>query len=335
MSIQFKTLFSVKLLHEYYGDVFDDLTLVVPTEAARVLKNGKILVRKLGGVYHFFCEYQENNTPLINLSNQSIQLALKLSNPYFFNFTDIAHNKSVPLYSNVSLASSLDLAANVVPTGQFLTHFINHEDRPVTLSLESKKGNIISTEIITNEQARNHCSFEFKNAFSGLYRVKETYPEKNEIIDYYYHKELFAQPIFSLIEIKIDSSFYTSAPEFTIQFDAKKEKLNYYIIADKYTPSDFSNIQVTDIGFVKESRNEVTFERVEMNNFGPEEFKVNLLGKPDSKVTLFRSLNKVNRQHKSRKNIQLSLNGQMLISNLPAPGQEKTQANFIIHLANP
>ena len=86
---------------------------------------------------------------------------------------------------------------------------------------------------------------------------------------------------------------------------------------------------------MKDSRNEVTFERVDINNFGPEEFKVNSLGKPDSKVTLFRSLNKVNRQHKSRKNIQLSLNGQMLISNLPAPGQEKTQANFIIHLANP
>ncbi|WP_114325445.1 hypothetical protein [Candidatus Colwellia aromaticivorans] len=335
MSVQFKTLFSVKLLHEYYADIFADLILVVPEATAIVLKNGKILVRELDGVYHFLCEFQENNIPVIELLNQSLQFGLKLSNPYFFNFTDIAHDKAVSLYNNSSLTSSLNIAASVIPTGRFLTHFISHEDRPVTLSLESIKGNVISTETITSEHTRNHCSFEFENALFGAYRVKETYPETNEVINYYYHQEIFVQPIFSLIEIKIDSSFYTSPPEFTIQFDAKKEKLNYYIIADKYSPTDFLNLQITDTGFVKDSRSEVTFERVETDNFGPTEFKENLLGKPDSKVTLFRSLNKVNRQHKSRKNIQLSLNGQMLISNLPAPGQEKTQANFIIHLANP
>lgn len=335
MSVQFKALFTVKLLHEYYVDVFKDLILVVPKETGIVLKNGKIIVKELDGVYHFFCEFQENNIPLVELSNQSLKFALKLSNPNFYNFTDISQDKAVPLYNNSSLTSALDLAANVVPTGQFLTHVISHEDRPVTLSLESIKGNVISTETVTVEHTRNHCSFEFKNAVSGAYRVKETYLAKNEIINYYYHQETFVQPTFSLIEIKIDSSFYTSPPEFTIQFNAKKEKLNYYVIADKYSPTDFSNLQITDTGFVKDSRSEVTFERVEVNNFGSEEFKANLLGEPNSKVTLFRSLNKVNRQHKSRKNIQLSLNGQMLISNLPAPGQEKTQANFIIHLANP
>ena len=335
MSVQFKTLFSVKLLHEYYGDVFEDLTLIVPEETARVLKNGKIIVKELNGVYHFFCEFQENNMPLVEFSNQSLKFALKLSNPNFFNFTDISQNNAVPLYSNASLASALDLAADVVPTGQFLTHPISLEDRPVTLSLESTKGNVISTQTVTVEHNRDHCSFEFKNALSGAYRVKETYLAANKVVNYYYHQEIFIQPIFSLIEIKIDSSFYTSPPEFIIQFNAKKEKLNYYVIADKYSPTDFSNLQITDTGFVKDSRSEIIFERVEVNNFGPEEFKENLLGEPDSKVSLFRSLNKVNRQHKSRKNIQLSLNGQMLISNLPAPGQDKPQANFIIHLANP
>jgi hypothetical protein len=336
MSVQFKTLFSLKLLHEYYGDVFEDIVLVVPEVTAKVLRNGKILVRELNGVHHFLCEFDENDIPVVNLSNQLLQFALKLSNPYFYNFTDIEHDKVVPLYKNSSLISSLDLAANVLPTGRFLTHSISHEERPVTLSLESTNGNVISTETITDEHTRTHCTFEFENALSGSYQVKELYPaNNNEVINYYYHEEIFVHPILSIIEIKIDSSFYTSPPELTIQFDAKKEKLNYYIIADKYSPNDFLNLQITDTGFVKDSRSEVTFERVETINFGPEEFKKDSLGSSDSKVTLFRSLNKVNRQHKSRKNIQLSLNGQMLISNLPAPGQQKTQANFIIHLANP
>jgi hypothetical protein len=335
MTVQFKTLFSLKLLHEYYSDAFADLILLVPESTACILKNGKILVRELNGVYHFFCEFNENNEPVIELSDQSLEFGLKLSNPYFFNFTDIAHNKAVPLYNNLSLSSALDLAASVIPTGKFLTHLITHEDRPVRLSLESTDGNVISTKIITIADTRNHCSFEFKNAVYGAYRVTETYPATNEIINYYYHQDIFVQPIISLLEIKIDPSFYISPPALTIQFDAKKEKLNYYVIADKYSQTDFLNIQINDTGFVKDSRSEVTFERVEINNFGPTELKANLLGKPDSKVTLFRSLNTVNRQHKSRKNIQLSLNGQMLISNLPAPGQEKTQANFIIHLANP
>lgn len=335
MSVQFKALFTVKLLHEYYGDVFKDLTLVVSEETARTLKNGKIIVKELDGVYHFFCEFLENNMPSVELSNQSLTFALKLSNPNFFNFTDISQDRAVPLYNNSSATTALDLAGNLIPTGQFLTHLISHEDRPVSLTLESTKGNIISTEIVTTAHNRDNCSFEFKNALSGAYQVKETYLSTNEVINYYYHQEIFVQPVFSLIEIKIDSDFYTSPPEFTIQFNAKKEKLNYYVIADKYSSTDFSNLQITDTGFVKDSRSEVTFERVEINNFGPEEFKADLLGKLDSKVTLFRSLNKINRQHKSRKNLQLSLNGQMLISNLPAPGQEKPQANFIIHLANP
>lgn len=335
MSIQFKTLLSVKFLHEYYGEGFKDLNLVVPEETAKVLRSGKILVRELEGVYHFLCEFNENNEPLVNLSGHTLQFALSISNPNFFNFTDIEYDKSVHFFNNFSNPTQLNQASNIVPTGRFLTHFISHEERPVTLSLENANGNVLSTEIITEEDNRNHCSFEFKNVFSGAYQVKETYPLLTEIVDYYYHQELIAQPIFCLIEIMLDDSFYSVPPEFSIQFAAKKEKLNYYIIADKYSPTDFSNLQVSDAGFVKDSRTEIAFERVDINNFGSEEITTDLLGKPDSKVTLFRSLNKVNRQHKSRKNIQLSLNGQMLIKNLPAPGQEKTQANFIIHLANP
>jgi hypothetical protein len=335
MLVKFKTVFSLTLLHEYYEDSFNDLVLVVPEVTARDLKNGKILVRELDGVYHFLCEFNENNIPVVDLSNQILRFGLKLSNPYFYNFTEIERDKVVPLYNNSSLISSLDLAVNVIPTGRFLTHNISHEERPVTLSLESTNGNVISTQTITSEHTRSHCSFEFKNALSGTYQVKETYSSSNETINYYYHQDNNVQSIISFVEIKIDSNFYSSPSNLIIQFGAKKEKLNYYIVADKYSPNDFSNLQVSDTGFVKDSRTEVTFERVEVNDFGPAEFNKDSLGNPDSQVTLFRSLNKVNRQHQSRKNIQLSLNGQMLISNLPAPGQNKTQANFIIHLANP
>jgi hypothetical protein len=335
MFVKFKKLFSLMLLHEYYEDAFNDLVLVVPEATARNLKNGKILVRELDGVYHFLCEFDENNIPVVDLSDQLLQFGLKLTNPYFYNFTEIERDKEVPLYDNSSLMSSLGLAVNVIPTGRFLTHNISHEERPVTLSLESTNGNVISTQTITSEHTRSHCLFEFKNALSGTYQVKETYSSSNETINYYYHQDNHVQSIISFVEIKIDSNFYSSPSNFTIQFDAKKEKLNYYIIADKYSQNDFLNLQVSDTGFVKDSRNEVTFERVEANNFETEHFNKDLLGTRDSKVTLFRSLNKVNRQHQSRKNIQLSLKGQMLISNLPAPGQNKTQANFIIHLANP
>ena len=57
MLVKFKTVFSLTLLHEYYEGSFNDLVLVVPEVTARDLKNSKILVRELDGVYHFLCEF--------------------------------------------------------------------------------------------------------------------------------------------------------------------------------------------------------------------------------------------------------------------------------------
>jgi hypothetical protein len=147
--------------------------------------------------------------------------------------------------------------------------------------------------------------------------------------------ELAQQSLSGIVEITIDEGFYDDAASFQIAFDSRAETLKYYVVARNYGVAEFDSLSVTDSGFNDDQRPQVTFSKVKADDFTAAEVPVALLGDADSRVVLFQSDAPVTRRAKGRQRIELKRNGDVIIANLPQPGQERTTAELIVHLAKP
>lgn len=90
-----------------------------------------------------------------------------------------------------------------------------------------------------------------------------------------------------------------------------------------------------DAGFQEDGRLQINFIKVSAESFTPAEIPPELVGNTSAKVVLFKSQNAVARAEKGRKKIQLKRNNDVLITHLPQPGSEKTNANLIVSVSKP
>jgi len=141
--------------------------------------------------------------------------------------------------------------------------------------------------------------------------------------------------LWGVIDVTVDSSFYTAAPDFEIAFDAKGEILKYYIVATNYTETEFNQLSVADAGFTEDARPEVTFTKVSAGGFLSDDISPELLGDSTAQIVLFKSQTAIARQEKARKKIQLSKNGSVLMTHLPQPGTDRPHSDLIIQVSKP
>lgn len=340
MNIRYKNLFSVTIEHDFYDAHCQDFDFLVPADTQILLRNGKLLCRIRKGI--LYCLYEASNAGnvLHDLSGQSLIFGLKLKNPYFTNFTQPSL-EGTALYRNQTSATTLDAASPVSLTGTILLHQISDIERPVTLKLLDANDNELQSVTVPSTQNRDSISFDLTNIpdtgslRGGLYRVSETSSASNAQQSYYYQAELNRQGVFGLLDITIDSSFYTAPADLSIHFDSRQDTLKYYVIAKNYSNAEFTSLTVNDAGFSEESRPQINFSRVASGAFSANEIPRELLGDVDDKIALFKSSAAVNRQQKARKKIQLSRNGDVLISDLPSPGSDRAKADLFIHVVKP
>ena len=136
-----------------------------------------------------------------------------------------------------------------------------------------------------------------------------------------------------IVEVRINRSFYTSAPVFTISFNARKEQLKYYIVAKNYNANELNQLSVTDNGFTEDGRLQITFSKLTSDIFTAEDISPSLLAGSDTTVLLFKSHSMIDRREKARKKIQLHKNGDVLIRHLPQPGTERVNGDLIINIS--
>ena len=340
MNIRYKNLFSVTIEHDFYDAHCQDFDFLVPAYTQTLLRNGKLLCRVRNGI--LYCLYEASNAgnALHDLSGQSLIFGLKLKNPYFKNFTRFSL-EGTALYRNHASAMALDAALPVSLTGTILLHEISDTERPVTLKLLDANDNELHSVTIPATHDQDNISFDLTNIPdtgslpSGLYRVSETYSGSNAQQSYYYQAELNRQGVFGLLDITVDSSFYATPADLSIQFVSRQDTLKYYVIAKNYSDAEFTLLTVNDAGFSEESRPQINFSRVASGAFGADEIPRELLGDVNDKIALFKSSATVNRQQKARKKIQLSRNGDVLISDLPSPGSDRARADLFIHVVKP
>ncbi|GAA5216522.1 hypothetical protein ACFSJ3_12760 [Corallincola platygyrae] len=333
--MEFSKLLEINLNHDYYQGPSQDLRCALLSPSSRLLNTGAIrLVNQPGGISLYFKKRADNN-PVNSIAGATLQIAVVVTNPAFAVVTDLgAAENQLPIYRNTLSPDSFDVAVNYQNVGGRFSYPLQFGTRPATVQLLSDAGEQIESHAITADMQASTQSLLLEKQGPGFYRINEAAGADNAQTLVSYQPQLPAQSI-ALLEIKIDASFYTAPPAFGLQFAARSDTLNYYIIASNYSDTEFGNLTLTDAGFAEQSRSEITFSRLESTSFGDSQISPELLNSNNSKVTLFHSQASISRRQQGPKKLQLKLDGDVLISSLPTPGSTSAKADFFIHLAKP
>jgi hypothetical protein len=341
MITQFKTLFTVTITHAYYLGRCEDFAFVIPADTAKRLRNGKLLAREREGRLHVLFEADDTGAALKPISGQTLRIGLRLLNPSFSNFTkddDNSFASSTRLYRNT--ADTLDAPKKIHLVGQVLSHLLTSTARPVAVKLRDSSGLVLQAETINDAIDPPSVSYDLTGQAPGAYSIEEAYPNGTITNSYYSDPELMQTGVLGLIEVKIESGFYPSdpdvpAPNFQIDFEARLETLNYYVVAHNYTDADLKQLSVSDAGSADDEQPPINFTKISSDSFTGTEIPPALLTNSSAQVVLFRSLTAVARREKARKKIQLKKNGTLLVAHLPQPGPERPNADLIIPVSKP
>ncbi|MBA3963725.1 MAG: hypothetical protein H0X40_17745 [Chthoniobacterales bacterium] len=306
------------------------MSFVIPSSAARVARNGRLLAKQLSGKLYVLFETDDAGDARVPIAGQTLRIGLRLSNPYFTNFTAVADDfaSSFLLYRNAAAPASLDPPINAMPIGEVFTHTLEDNIRPVTAKLKNSDGQVWQTDKITGNNSA--ISYDLRGQRAGLYTIRETYPAKFFDDTYYYDPDLTQAGVFGIVEITIATGFYDAAPEFEVTFEAREDTLKYYVVANNYAPADFNLLSVSDSGFAGDGRPQITFQKVPAGSFAATDIPPTLLTSSSSKVVLFKSKSAVARSQKPRKGVQLLKNSQVLVENLPQPRPETPNGDLVI-----
>ncbi|WGO97524.1 hypothetical protein QFX18_16015 [Saccharophagus degradans] len=336
MSTRFHTLFSIAVNHGYYSNNCKDIQYVLSDDAKKILRNGKLLHRIIDGQLHVLYEADSGGTPLRDVSGGRIQIGLQLANPLFSQFTQFSIPKNAWLiYKNQNSVTALDAPLETLTCSTVLRHTLVEATRPVTVGLNNDAGQLAAQSTVAALNGKEDVDFLMESHPPGVYQVLENYPLASYSEKYAYYPELMRRGVWGVCDIQIDAGFYTTPAQFEIAFLPVENTLKYYVVAKNYSDADYSNLAVTDAGFSEQGRAQIVFDRIEPASFSGDEIAPSLIKNNSDKLVLFKSQTAVARLEQVHKKIQLNLNGDVLIPNLPAPGASKAQADFIIHVAKP
>jgi len=332
MNIQFEILFTVGISHDYYSDGCKDFDFFIPSDTARLLRNGKLVARvREGTLYVLF----EANEALATLGGKTLRFGLKLLNPFFSHITALTSNSFIPVYKNSASSGQLNSTGETILAGRLFSHDLANAERPVTVTLKASNGEIMQADAIAETDGRSATVYDLSDADPGFYTVDEAYSPSTVTTSYYVDSESQAEGVFGIVEVDIHDEFYSDPPDFEIEFAAREEILKYYVVAKNYSETDINQLSIQDAGFTEDQRSEIRFTKVASDAFGSGDIDADLLADENVEVVMFKSQAVVARREKARKKIQLSKNGEVIIPHLPQPGANRVNADLIIQLSKP
>ena len=175
MIASYATLLTLAVSHAYYGGITDELSFVLPADAARVLGRGRLLSRVDAGTFRVLFDGGTTGTPRISMAGSTLRVALVAATPDLAIVTDpplpVAPN--VAYYRNRTSPTALDAPETRTLTGSTLVHTITQATRPVTLTVEDDGGTPLATATVAGSDAT--ASFDLGSVAPGPLSVKEDY----------------------------------------------------------------------------------------------------------------------------------------------------------------
>jgi hypothetical protein len=107
MSLRYKKVFSVDILHDYYSNGFcSDLEIIPARDTATMLSAHGMICKSLGNKLVVLIRTDSSDKPYAGLSKSSrLKFYLRLNNPHFNNFTNLSYLPSKPeryYFSNIN-----------------------------------------------------------------------------------------------------------------------------------------------------------------------------------------------------------------------------------------
>lgn len=329
ISIQYRTLCSLRVVHGYYAGPCACFEPVITAEAARDAGRARLLYKQLNGALHVLYEADTLGAPRVVATGLRLRIGLKLVEPAFNNITEPlpALAAGFAKYDNQANANALGAPEAATLVGNVLVHSLQQAARPLTVRLRDASGVTLVEERVG---ASPDVSFALDDYHTGSLTVDEDDGAGAVTSAAYYRQpELQAIGVLAAVDIDVDASFYATPPSFEIAFQARVQPLNYYLVVDNYSDTDFDALRVSDA----DATRAIGFTRIAASAFGTGELPVDLLASGATRVVLFRSTNALPRQQPARRKLQLSRNGDVLIEHLPQPREDRPDTDLIIHLS--
>lgn len=325
MKTEFKTLFTLSVAHQYYGTAdCTDFDFVMAEHSQQALSSAKLLARVHEGRLHVLFEADDDGHPLRDIAGLELMIGLRLGNPYLEYFSD-ALPAALPLYTNTAVSLNAPQAADLVE--RLFTPAAALPGRPLTIRLLRAGDDALMREN-TVAAGENMPTLDLRSWPRGCYRVEQKTSAGTISRPLVLSPDLADIGIWGIVVIRIAQQFWEdpAPPHFQIAFQARSEKLDYYVVAPAGF-SDFDKLSVT--------ASSLAFEKLAPSAFPADGISAKQLGVPTSQAVLFRSKLPVARSATPTLKVQLKRNGDTLVKNLPLPSADMPLARFVVHLSKP
>jgi hypothetical protein len=332
----YRTLWTVAVRHEFRGGACDDLAFIVPAATRDALADMRALIRERDGVLHVLIGVDSDGEPLGDCAGRRLIFGLRPRNAFFTQYSApfALSPGETPLFTNELTPDALDSSPRGVelcaPQPQITPRLAA---RPLDLRIATPAGVALASAQLRATDA----SWTFRGASeAGEVVVSESAAgglsaTRHLLIE----PTLAATPVWGLLSLTANTGHVATAGAFTLNFAARHEQLRYYVVVKPASDADFDSIQLVDKGAAADARAPISFTR-QLPPFAAGRLAPDLLDAGGTrKIVLFEATTPVARRDRGPHGFELHRNGEVLIGNLPQPGAERCDAQFIVHLSKP
>ncbi len=329
--IRFRPLWTVTVEHGFFGGNCEALSFSLTLTTERTLAGAHALLRVLDGALHVLVEVDGNNAPLSDLSGLRLLIGLKPRDVSFdFITTPLGLARGdAAVWDNTANANALGGPRAVRISGEQLRIEPRASERPLTLRLFDA-ANTLQAQTVLNIGDE---AWTLPGLYThGEWRVEEQGAGPAASWALWVEPELVNA--WGVLALGFDAGHLPAGQAFTLSFTARSDTLRYYVVANRFGLAEFDSLSVQDTGFAAESRPAIVFNRVAPANFNTSHLAPALLDPSGSaRIALFEAQATVARRARGPVGLELHRNGDVLIGNLPQPGAERHDAQFVVHLS--
>lgn len=330
--IRFRSLWTVDVRHAFFGAAAEVLEFIVPPATQRALAGAHAIARERNGVLNVLIEVDEAGQPLSALAGRRFVFGLRPREAVFETVTQplgLARGETA-LWANAAAPNALDAVRAVRLSGVQLRIAPRSSARPLALRvLDETNAARASGSLQPGDEALS-LQGSWPN---GEWRIEEAGAPAGSL---YVEPDLAAMRAWGLLVLTVAAGHVTNGQAFHLDFAARSDTLRYYVVASAYSQNEFDQVSLQDAGFATESRPQILFDRLLPAAFGADHLPLALLDPAGSaRVACFQAQAPVVRRLRGPMRLELHRNGDVLVGNLPQPGAQRPDAQFVVHLNKP
>ena len=340
MNTGFRTLWTLSIMHAFWGGACDALSFVVPPATQQALRAMRARVRHADGVLQVAVEVDDTQTPLVDSTGQTLCFGLQLRDPTFARYTDTLGLAAglQPLFGNREQLDTIDaqpLGVRIVEP-RVVLHPASLQ-RPLGLRLQTPQGLPRASTTLGATDAS--WSWD-AGTLSGLLQLIEEDRPGHVLAT----QDLFVaaglSDCWGAIELTVGANHLQAARlaqghAFTLAMPARSDVLRYYVLLKPAGPEDITALTVSDDRLAVPLNQRLQFNR-RLPPFGAGYLSPDLLDPGHTRqVVLFEANAPLARQARGPQGIGLHRSGEAVIANLPQPGADRNDAQFVVHLSQP